>query len=498
LNLRIAKLSLFSPDIRTVPRVETMASRRSSRQRLNPLLLILTILWILIESFLAIRWHVVEHLDAKLGPSSPTRVRALNETIQNHNMSRFISNDKDPNLAELLIPTNIILKQPSSVATKPTTIAYAISVTDCPINHTYTILDGAATLSHSIRMNSIRSSNKANVSLYDYALFAFVHVDAIACVPPLRRLGYAVHLKSELPFDISVVPPRLREAMEEKGCCGSKEFLKLYVYSLTEYSIAVHLDTDTLVVRPMDELWDNMLSENAQTSPLPTHHVAAIQHHQSTHNATTPAVRPDFFFTRDYHQQAQSSNNPKHYGVQGGFLVVRPNQTLLEEFSSRILHEEYHTRLGWSKLGYGGYWGASQIQGFLSYVYGEYYSDRAFELNRCLYNTMIHDDPYEKRNGTCRTKEDACDDCRDTNWTDVYLVHLTTCRKPWECPYLRKPTPPLCRTAHRAWFETRRQLELEWNQTPPRGGWHSEWTLGYCTKPKDSKRRVYRPLEIPE
>jgi hypothetical protein len=378
-----------------------------------------------------------------------------------------------------------------------TTIAYAISVTHCPVNKTYTILDGAAILGHSIHIHSIRVNN---ASRYDYALYAFVHMDSLECAEPLKQLGYTVQLMSQLPFRLDRVPYKLRFAMEQKGCCGSKEFLKLNVFSLTSHPIAVHLDTDTLLVQSMDKLWDSMLQDDDPLRMMPSSHLASIQHHSKNNESSSVVQRRsslDFLFTRDYHQQSQYSANPKHYGVQGGFLVVRPNQTLLEELSERLLHETFTSRQGWSERGYSGYWGASQIQGYLSYVVGEYYSDRALELNRCRYNSMINDDPLDERTRTCRTLETECDDCRVTRWEDLYSVHLTTCRKPWECPFLRTPQPPLCRTAHRAWFETRRQLELEWKQRPPRGGWKVEWTLGYCTKPKNSTQRVYLPLQLP-
>jgi hypothetical protein len=438
-------------------------------------------------------------------------------------MDASSSSSEDGN-NQTTLPDPSMHQMPMQAATTTTdntataTIAYAISVTHCPVNKTYTILDGAAVLGHSIHINSIRggvnnSNNNANVndnasrnasrSRYDYALYAFVHIDAMECAVPLTQLGYTV-IASQLPFQLDQLPYKLRFAMEQKGCCGAKEFLKLNVFSLTNHPIAVHLDSDTLIVQPMDPLWDSLLLQDQDDDEmLPSSHLASIQHHHSNKNTNTTSRQKmsslDFLFTRDYHQQSQYSTNPKHYGVQGGFLVVRPNQTLLEELTDRLRNETF-TKKGWSNRGYSGYWGASQIQGYLSYVVGEYmYADtnRALELNRCLYNSMINDDPLDEHSGKCRTGEKICDDCRVTPWEDVYSVHLTTCRKPWECPFLRTPQPLLCRTAHRAWFDTRRKLELEWKQRLPKGGWKAEWTLGYCTKPKNATQRVYLPLQLP-
>lgn len=37
-------------------------------------------------------------------------------------------------------------------------------------------------------------------------------------------------------------------------CCGADEFIKLHAYTLTDYHRVVHLDADTLILHPMDEL----------------------------------------------------------------------------------------------------------------------------------------------------------------------------------------------------------------------------------------------------
>jgi hypothetical protein len=164
-------------------------------------------------------------------------------------------------------------------------------------------------LGHSIHIHSIRFNN---ASLYDYALYAFVHIDAIECAEPLKQLGYTVQIMPQLPFDLDRVHSKLRLAMEQKGCCGPKEFLKLNVFSLTSHPIAVHLDADTLLVKPMDELWDSML---LNVDAPPSSHLASIQHHYTESSVIQPSSL-DFLFTRDYHQQSQYSLNPKHYGVQ--------------------------------------------------------------------------------------------------------------------------------------------------------------------------------------
>ena len=46
--------------------------------------------------------------------------------------------------------------------------------------------------------------------------------------------------------------------MVKSGCCGDKEFLKLYSYTLVDYPIVVQLDLDSLIVQPLDDLFDAM------------------------------------------------------------------------------------------------------------------------------------------------------------------------------------------------------------------------------------------------
>jgi hypothetical protein len=372
-------------------------------------------------------------------------------------------------------------------------IAYAISVTSCHPSNSTSVLDGAAVLGHSIHLASARVNNKTR---YDYALYAFVHVDAKSCAPILTQLGYTVLLKEGPPFRVEDIQNKeLQRQIELKGCCGSKEFLKLYAYSLVDHPIVVHFDTDVAVLQPLDELFDTMLG-NEYRKQLPSEHVVVMGGNNNIvdNNKTRPAA--DFYFTRDYHQESQFTNDPQQYGVQGGFFAVIPNATMLMELSQRILTERFTTKRGWSNKGYHGYWGATQIQGFLSYVYGEYYSDRAVELNRCHYNSMVNDDPYNSKTGRCRTQEAVCQDCRETPMHQIKTIHLTTCRKPWECPFLRPPQPLLCREAHKAWFEIRRSLEESWNQESPKHGWNTEWTLGYCKK-VTARTRYYVPLVLP-
>ena len=162
------------------------------------------------------------------------------------------------------------------------TIAFAVSVTSCPSGDRRMIQDGAAVLHQSIRLAS-------RDSRYDYHMVAFVHPSADECVPVLKALGYEAQIR-HTPFnDTEIVNPDLSLA-QENSCCGTKEYLKLYSYMLTEFPVVVHLDLDCLVLRPLDDIFDLMLDLEFNRSRISLTNL----------NATQLPDRVDFVFTRDY------------------------------------------------------------------------------------------------------------------------------------------------------------------------------------------------------
>ena len=86
------------------------------------------------------------------------------------------------------------------------TIGYAVTVSGCPGKSVRGdfgagISDGAAVLKHSIHLNSIQ--NEQSQSLYDYKMYALVHVDAESCArDALEPLGYEILLR--LVYDVYV------------------------------------------------------------------------------------------------------------------------------------------------------------------------------------------------------------------------------------------------------------------------------------------------------
>jgi hypothetical protein len=346
----------------------------------------------------------------------------------------------------------------------PTRIAYAVSVTSC--NKPQLVMDGASVLQHSIHINSIR--NPKSGSRYDYDMIAFVHTEATSCIQILRDLQYKIFLK-KVPIQIDQIRGNYRRWANTTGCCGDKEWLKLYAYTMTKYPIVVHLDLDCLILKPMDDLFDAMIF------PTVENHDAWI-----TARQRIPAMwiksdelpnKIDAFFTRDYGMiQMPGRRKPHQIGVQGGFLVVRPNMTDFKQYIEIILEGNYTETQGWGEgLKYGGYYGAGTIQGLAAMFYSHLHPERAVELNRCIYNNMA-DAPYPKKYDTkqfshmkpypCISLQEVCEDCRKTPIDDIASIHLTNCLKPWHC-HPPSRVPLLCVQHWYEWYRMRYLFEAK-------------------------------------
>ena len=261
-------------------------------------------------------------------------------------------------------------------------MAYAVSLTSCGQSSTSShgsgghssdpnFYEGAAVLAHSIHLSSIRTPNSG--SSYDYKLVAFVHTDAEQCSHIFSDLGYEILLRPT-PFDVGDIRGSfLREHIVKSGCCGEKEYLKLYAYTLLDYPIVVHLDLDSLILQPMDDLYDSMLL--AHDGDVSRERIPVM-----FNEALPKNTKIDAFFTRDYNMV-----NPghKHVGVQGGFLVLRPSMEAFHSYVNVVLEGNFKQGSGWGGKGYGGYFGAQQIQGICSYYYDYLHPGTAVELNRC-------------------------------------------------------------------------------------------------------------------
>ncbi|CAB9525001.1 expressed unknown protein [Seminavis robusta] len=178
------------------------------------------------------------------------------------------------------------------------------------------------------------------------------------------------------------------------------------------------------------------------------------------------------FFTRDYNLARSSKTNLpdiKRVGVQGGFWMVKPNQTVYHQLVEMIRHGANFTKgYGWGGPTLGDpswYYGIAQMQGLLSYYYGYVAPGTAVELDRCVVNAMA-DAPNPR---FCSSNNEAhyCHDCRRTLLEHIYSVHFTICQKPWWC-YTNEDDNPLCLQLHHEWHRLRH--DWEHNITAARAG----------------------------
>ncbi len=430
----------------------------------------------------------------------------------------------------------------------PAVIAYAISLTSC--KESPSLVDGAAMLAHSIHLSSVRNTNTETgqpPSKYDYKLYAFFHKSIIEeqqggstegegdgnnnkCVSILEKLGYEI-VVVDIPVPLDEIQnDNLREKLPQNGCCGEKEFIKLWAYTLIRHPFVVHLDLDTIVLRPMDEIFDFGLFGTPLTKKVAQNDIHmnisanggieseeakkdVIMWNKEEQNSITNWSKINAFFTRDYNMRKAGL---RPVGVQGGFLIIRPSQRIFEEFQSIIREGNFHSTKGWGGLGYQ-FYGAMTFQGIIPYFYDIIQPNTSLELNRCVYNTMA-DNPRDQRtvnnvvSGKCRDGRTDCEDCREREIEDIRTAHFTLCQKPWNClPHKSDLLQQrLCRKLFAEWYKVRADLELSWEGKSllkeemrkgngekvvvGDGSFDSENFRGFCTT---SGNKGYIPLKLP-
>ena len=407
--------------------------------------------------------NVEEYYESFILPGIKTIMMSSSSST---NSSMTANNDSNTLPTSVAITTmnaqeeKIVIQKKDEKIKKETTIAYAISITKFTgggaLNGN-TMYEYAAILHRSIQMATSRSAK------YDYHMIAFVHPTAIGCKLDMEKLGYEVQIR-DTPLNISQIANTDLATAQKVGCCGIAEYLKLYSYTLLDYPVVVHLDLDCIMLKPMDEIFDLMI-DGPSSQP-------SFKNAMWIDNVNDMPPRIDFIFTRDYNMVDPPKRKPHEIGVQGGFLVIKPNMTDFERMVQIILEGGGFKRgVGWGAehgLRYGGYYGAGTIQGLASYYYGVYAQNRSLELNRCKYNTMVdapdNADIVAKDSRAklqCRTlQQDKCEDCRLTPIEDVYTAHFTVCGKPTWCPMSKQE---LCMKLFQQWHLTRKVLEDQWS-----------------------------------
>jgi len=276
-----------------------------------------------------------------------------------------------PTSKEIIISEKLFTE--SSAPSSPiAVIGYAISLTNCPdptvhFKDTDTssssmmdfsaLVDGAAVLAQSIHLSSYRYD--PTISQYDYQLYAILYQPNTENVPIhstvtnrtstssscssvasiLSKIGYQI-LYRDVPITVADINGSsfLKEKITSNGCCGEKELIKLWAYTLIEHPIVVHLDIDTLILQPMDSLFHIMMKRDSQRSNskkmvqdhwdrLPImwpesntlwDYQSVSSHHSSSSSSSSSFEwyerrSIDAFFTRDYNMVAAGRKPSKNF-----------------------------------------------------------------------------------------------------------------------------------------------------------------------------------------
>jgi hypothetical protein len=315
--------------------------------------------------------------------------------------------------------------------------------------------DAAAVLAHGIHEAARRSRH---------------NIEAVVLAPDslaestekrLIELGFDRVVKRPVPVrSEEIQDKRTREEMQHVQGHGNKgasfslieESIKYQAIGLTEYDRVLILDLDTMILHPMDAIMD------AREDVVGTYDVEMEKH---MHNAVPV--------------------------VQGGFILVRPNATDLEEIK-RIYREGKFDGGGWQNSHIGYAYGGVGPQGMFSYYY---HKELLPTLNKLpkdstereqLFKEVDPEHPEYAQAPSVEGKRFLALDRRaydvlDTGLTQAELkgedaktsmarlkaAHFTGgCAKPWNCA---KPRTPLCTGLTDAWWGLRSSLAATWGVT---------------------------------
>ncbi|CAN0560549.1 unnamed protein product, partial [Ectocarpus sp. 12 AP-2014] len=121
-------------------------------------------------------------------------------------------------------------------------------------------------------------------------------------------------------------------------CCGANEFIKLHAYTLTQYHRVMHVDADTLMLHPMDELMGMHCCGRCRLFCSVFRLRPCIQPNPPSSPPSRTATPPteskaSLVYTTD---PAMATKGSKALPVQGGFLLVRPDLGVYDELRAIV------------------------------------------------------------------------------------------------------------------------------------------------------------------
>ena len=199
------------------------------------------------------------------------------------------------------------------------------------------------------------------LSAYDFELVAIVHpsvTKARAKFEWLTAHGMPWRvLERPLPINVSAIPNKMyRERLPKSGCCGEKELLKLWAFSLTEYHRVLHLDMDSLILNSMDELFEDPMDCLYTEDWLMASKVLLLKT-----NSQCPHLLPRSFRTSTLlSHEILDSKGTKVAPAQGGFLLLRPSLDLFSELQAIVQEGDWRGGAGWGGSGIGFFYGEQE------------------------------------------------------------------------------------------------------------------------------------------
>jgi hypothetical protein len=271
---------------------------------------------------------------------------------------------------------DILLRKSDHIAT---TVAFVVTITGCD-NHfgreKFHAFDGAAVLAYSIHQNSVHGPNGGK---YDYDLYVFHHPDASKCALPLEKLGYIVQERDTPVAIADIRNVEFKTQLQTSGCCGERELIKFEAFTLTQYPVVVLLDADTLVLQPLDRLFDFVLNSTNVPEPDDLMYVGKPATFGMSTNVTIPE-KIDLLYTSDY-PMVEPSRIVKP--TQGGFVVLRPNMTVYYDIVDIVKEGDYRfDGSGWGGRT-GAFWGGMHYIFSLCSLVLNSFRDLTFVIASC-------------------------------------------------------------------------------------------------------------------
>jgi hypothetical protein len=284
--------------------------------------------------------------------------------------------------------------------------------------------DAALVLGHSIRQVHSETNSKGGSDKYSADLIALVTPNVLIARPILQAYGWRV-VEKPLPVQEDEIENTLfAQQFKSSSKEGMFELMRLWTFAFTGYHRVVYLDVDSLVLRNLDELFDDDHLELQYTGDF-------------EHKEHSPAVP-----------------------IRDSFLIVKPSIDRFEQIKSMIKKGK-HNRNGWFDSRIGNFWGGQTLKGLLPYVYYAKHKGKGKLLDSCKYHNLAAS-PHRPGTKKCWGAERNCPDCRLTNITDVLTLDYSACGQPWLCSKLinkQHDNQQACKAMHQKWFEVRDDLE---------------------------------------